>query len=173
MQRMQETLPPPEGLAERLPELRGRDPVHHQRLRWAVAPVMTRPVTEILEQARREGWPTSFIDAMANHHLCGNLARDYVNACFEPSEPAAGSEPGVLAAPQPDAAPPGPAGAAPTYLTTEGEPVGKLTPEQLAQVRDASKWLAERGEDGITIAHLHDIGVAQAAAENDPPATTT
>jgi hypothetical protein len=31
---------------------------------------MTRPVAEILEQTRREHWPTSFIDAMANHHLC-------------------------------------------------------------------------------------------------------
>lgn len=43
---------------------------------------MTRPVAEILEQAAREQWPTSYIDAMANHHLCGNLARDYVNDCF-------------------------------------------------------------------------------------------
>lgn len=28
-----------------------------------------RPVAEILEQAQRENWPTSSIDAMANHHL--------------------------------------------------------------------------------------------------------
>lgn len=33
---------------------------------------MTRPIAEILEQAQREGWPTSSIDAMANHHLCEN-----------------------------------------------------------------------------------------------------
>lgn len=43
---------------------------------------MTRPVAEILEQAEREGWPTSSIDALTNHHLCGGLARDYVNDCF-------------------------------------------------------------------------------------------
>lgn len=43
---------------------------------------MTRPVAKILEQARREGWPTSSIDALANHHLCAGLERDYVNDCF-------------------------------------------------------------------------------------------
>jgi hypothetical protein len=43
---------------------------------------MTRPVTEILEQAERENWPTSSIEAMANHHLCANRVRDYVNECF-------------------------------------------------------------------------------------------
>lgn len=43
---------------------------------------MTRPVGEILEQAQREGWPTSLIDAMANHHQCGSPVRDYVNECF-------------------------------------------------------------------------------------------
>lgn len=75
---------------------------------------MTLPVAEILERAQREGWPTSSIDAMANHHLCGNLARDYVNACFDTSEPAAGSETGALADPHSDAAPPGHAGAAST-----------------------------------------------------------
>lgn len=44
---------------------------------------MTRPVAEILEQAEREGWPTSYIDAMANHHLCGGITRDYVNRCID------------------------------------------------------------------------------------------
>lgn len=64
---------------------------------------MTRPVAEILEQAQRERWPTSSIDAMANHHLCG-LARDYVNDCFEPG--ALGSKTGALADPHQGAAPP-------------------------------------------------------------------
>jgi len=32
---------------------------------------MTRPVAEILAEAERDGWPTSSIDAMTNHHLCG------------------------------------------------------------------------------------------------------
>jgi hypothetical protein len=41
-----------------------------------------RPVAEILEQAEREGWPTSSIDAMANHHLCGTPTQDYVNKWF-------------------------------------------------------------------------------------------
>jgi hypothetical protein len=49
---------------------------------------VTRPVAEILAKAEREHWPTSFIDAMANHHLCGGITRDYVNECF--------SEPGAL-----------------------------------------------------------------------------
>lgn len=35
-----------------------------------------RPVAEILEQAQRENWPTSYIDAMANHHLCSRWFRD-------------------------------------------------------------------------------------------------
>lgn len=43
---------------------------------------MTRPVAEILEQAKREHWPTSSIDAMANHHLCTN---EPVNRWFEDS----------------------------------------------------------------------------------------
>ncbi len=47
---------------------------------------MTRPVAEILEQAEREGWPTSYIDAMANHHLCGNLARDFFEPDLEPRD---------------------------------------------------------------------------------------
>lgn len=43
---------------------------------------MTRPVADILAEAKRDGWPTSLIDAMANHHRCGHIARDYVNGCF-------------------------------------------------------------------------------------------
>lgn len=31
------------------------------------------PVHRILERAQREGWPTSYINAMSNHHLCGTL----------------------------------------------------------------------------------------------------
>lgn len=48
---------------------------------------MKRPVADILAEAKRDNWPTSSIDAMAKHHLCGNMARDYVNNCFETPEP--------------------------------------------------------------------------------------
>jgi hypothetical protein len=71
---------------------------------------MNRPVAEILEQARREGWPTSYIDAMANHHLCGGLARDYVNECFVDQRH--GPRGDGQADTRQDAAPSGPAGAA-------------------------------------------------------------
>lgn len=66
---------------------------------------MTRPVTEILAEAERDGWPTSSIDAMANHHLCGGIARDYGNNRFAghaatregagPSESVPGAAPSV------------------------------------------------------------------------------
>lgn len=127
---------------------------------------MTRPVEEILEQARREGWPTSSIDAMAKHHLCGN-ARDSANRWFEDFEPGAlGSDTGVLADPQPGAALLGPAGAASTS-TTEGDLVGKLTPEELAQLRAAAQWKADKGEDTGVIDRIIDIGAGQAG---EPPA---
>jgi hypothetical protein len=37
---------------------------------------VTRPVAEILAEAQENNWPTSSIDAMANHHLCGGRTRD-------------------------------------------------------------------------------------------------
>ena len=33
---------------------------------------MTRPIQDILAEAERDNWPTSYIGALANHHLCGN-----------------------------------------------------------------------------------------------------
>lgn len=42
---------------------------------------MTRPVADILAEAERDGWPTSLIDAMANHHLCGGLTREHGDDC--------------------------------------------------------------------------------------------
>lgn len=47
---------------------------------------MTRPVAEILEQAKREGWPTSYIDAMANHHLCARSTERTPMAKLTPEE---------------------------------------------------------------------------------------
>ena len=79
---------------------------------------MTRPVADILKQAQREGWPTSSVDAMANHHLCGGITRDYVNHCF--AGPATTREDGHAEARQ-DAAPLGREGVA--SAESEGTPV--------------------------------------------------
>lgn len=49
---------------------------------------MTRPVADILAEAERDDWPTSSIDAMAKHHLCGNFAREHVND-YSTEEPVA------------------------------------------------------------------------------------
>jgi hypothetical protein len=83
---------------------------------------VTRPVAEILEQAKREGWPTSSIDAMANrHHLCANLlARDYVHDCFAGNAAAREDGPGEA---RQDAAPTGRGGVAST--STEGATDGQ------------------------------------------------
>jgi hypothetical protein len=82
---------------------------------------MTQPVAEILERAKREGWPTSSVDALANHHLCANLlTRDYVHECFAGNAAAREDGPGEA---RQDAAPLGPVGAAST--STEGATDGQ------------------------------------------------
>lgn len=49
---------------------------------------MTRPVAEILEQARLENWPTSSIDAMANHDLRDESDEEpQTSMWFTPTEP--------------------------------------------------------------------------------------
>lgn len=46
---------------------------------------MTRPVAEILEQARQENWPTSSIDAMTNHDLRDE--QPHTSIWFTPTQP--------------------------------------------------------------------------------------
>jgi hypothetical protein len=91
-------------------------------------------IAELLARARVERWPTSSIDAMANHHLCGHLARDYVNECF--AGHAATREDGQGGARQ-DAALLGSAGAASATTSIEGNLMGKPTPDELEQLQAA------------------------------------
>jgi hypothetical protein len=127
---------------------------------------MTWPVADILKQAQREGWPTSSVDAMANHHLCGNLlTRDYVNNCF--AGHAATREDGPGEARQ---------GAAPRLRTpgvasassTEGNTVATPTPEELRQLQDAIDHKARSGEDTGVLNRILEIGAEQAARPDTP-----
>lgn len=91
---------------------------------------MTRPVADILAEAERDGWPTSYIAAMANHHLCG--ARPHVNDSTGDAAPREGGQ----ADARQDAAPWGP-GAASASTSIEGTLMGKPTPEELEQLQAA------------------------------------
>lgn len=44
--------------------------------------------------------------------------------------------------------------------------MGKMTGEELQQLRDAARWKAEQGEDTGVISHLHDVGLQQALSDD-------
>jgi hypothetical protein len=115
------------------------------------------PAAAILAQAEREGWPTSSIDAMANHHMCGNLARDYVNECFALAGEDRAGHPVGRGLDLDEVAPPN---------VIEGDLMGKLTPKEQQQLQDAFDHLEAEGTDMGAMRHLLDLDKATGAADD-------
>lgn len=111
------------------------------------------PVAEILAKAQEKGWPTSSIDAMANHHLCGHIARDYVNDCFVGH--AAGPRSDGQAEARQDAALLGHGGAASASARFEGTLVP--TEQQKEQLAALIAERAAKGQSTDAFANLQDL----------------